>query len=493
MHITRRSFVKGMGIVAMGIAGTHLIACTPKSEQAGVEDAPSYDIVIVGGGGSGLSAAIAAREAGKSVLVLEQMDRTGGAYQFVQSTIFVPRDSSEIGLDAKGLADYWLEMTDYKANEALIRNVTSRAADTLDQVEGYGVQTYTHIAYVYMGEGPEKPFIRDYAPTEQFATSSAVVLTDKLLEVAKELGVEIMTSTTVMSLLVDEKGAVAGVVAQADGQETTYVAKKVIIATGGFGAGTGKDGEGNDVVDAFAPQLMSPSLRCSDFIGSDGSGIMMAIDLGADASFEGTCARGTLRTAVNDGNATPGYLLVDDQGKRFINEGADSYVLYYDTLEHPSDAFFEIMDSTATYQGIDDAVSKGNAYKADTIEDLAAAMGVDAAALSATVSAYNASAEKGVDEEFGKPASLLKPIAVPPFYAGVAYLRIGGTIGGLMLDGDARILDKNGNPIPNLYGCGDCANNNLHYIEYLGGGTGSCWALNTGKIAAETAIADMAE
>ena len=113
---------------------------------------------------------------------------------------------------------------------------------------------------------------------------------------------------------------------------------------------------------------------------------------------------------------------------------------------------------------------------------------METGSLEGTIADYNDMAEAGEDTLFQKSADNLVALTAAPFYANETYIRLVHTIGGIIVDENTRVLGTDGSPIPNLYAVGDCANSNFHYKVYLGTGSGTCWALNTGRIAALDAV-----
>ena len=214
----------------------------------------------------------------------------------------------------------------------------------------------------------------------------------------------------------------------------------------------------------------------------------MADRIGAQTKFVGTCAHGNLRCAADDQYPRKNTVIIDGRGRRFANEAAKPIPFFMAAMENGSEAFWEITDTATAMEELAASLEKGTTVKAGSPGELAEAIAVDPTALEDTIIEYNALAKGGEDELFQKPAEFLAPLESAPYYANETYIRLVHSIGGIIVDENTRVLAQDGSVIPNLYAVGDCANSNFHYKVYLGTGSGTCWALNTGRIAALDAL-----
>ena len=179
------------------------------------------------------------------------------------------------------------------------------------------------------------------------------------------------------------------------------------------------------------------------------------------------------------------YVFVNQEGQRFTNEAAHYSIVYNDAAYKAPGGAFMVFDSSEAFapyvQAAETALDDPALFKADTVEELAAAMGVDAANLKSTLDAYG----KG-DDPFGKPAARSTPISVGPFYAVRYYPSSMGTFGGVKVGEDLGVLDASGTPIPGLYAAGEMANR-PYYAQVYMSGSALQLAASTGQTAGKAA------
>ncbi len=488
IDFTRRNFLQLAGGVCLSVVGLGVVGCSPTNlSDTSEEEAESFDVIVIGAGGSGLAAAMTAAERGKSVLVLESIAQTGGAFSVGEAATPITVNDSDRFLSPDGLFDYWYESAERESNGPLLRKVAANASDTIAWLEGHGLKLYD---IVYDAElNPKIPVdfpisLKTSNPDGQQVNGGGKPFTDLMLAKAEEFGAKVLTNCAATDLLVDDSGAVMGV--KVDGHPSQYLGSKVIIASGGFGAGAGE--EGNEVIEKFAPHLLRKNIISFDYGGSDGSGIAMADRIGAQTKFVGTCAHGNLRCSADDQYPRKNTVIIDEHGRRFASEAAKPTPFFAACIENGSEAFWEITDADTAISDVAASLGEGTTQQADSLAELATAIGVETGSLEGTIADYNDMAEAGEDTLFQKSADNLVALTAAPFYANETYIRLVHTIGGIIVDENTRVLGTDGSPIPNLYAVGDCANSNFHYKVYLGTGSGTCWALNTGRIAALDAV-----
>jgi len=440
----------------------------------------TYDVVVLGGGAAGLAAAAEAADAGASVVLLEKLSHLGGNTLISGGLVYATGTSfqKDAGVEdsVESLVDYWMTRAEGNADEAMLTLVAEKSGETIDWLMKNGVEL----------TGPTTSGTSPVPRMQSAGGGSGIVL--PLTEAVEARGVKIYTDTAAQTLLTDETGAVIGVEAlAADGHKVTaYANRGVVIATGGYDVS-------EEMKAKYAPSIAGSYSYSSP--GNVGDGINMATAVGADTVFkDGSIGFRGIRESFSFASALDAqiwnpYLYVDAKGARFVNETSDYPIFHSAMLKNGSDHFFLIYDAaTANAEVLDPAVEEGYAYKADTIEALAEAAGMDAATFTATVSRYNELAGKE-DADFGKSAELMTGIGEGPYYALKVVPATIGSMGGVKTDLSAQVLNTEGAVIPGLYAAGAVANGDFFYKEYPASGTSIQMCLTMGRIAGANAAA----
>lgn len=477
------------------------------------------DILVVGAGGAGLPAAVTAAEKGARVIILEKNSYCGGDALFAMVTMGArSRHARTANLNPPSTPldiMFGLQTNNWLADTDILRNVLSRRDDTLDWLEGMGVvYDATHKWTSHM-QAMGRPLachlpINPERPEEGFShwlPYNAKGFMRALEKRAHDLGITILTGTPVTRLL-QEGGKVIGLEAQTKtGKHLRLKGRATLIAAGGFGAN-------RDMIKEYA--LPRRAAAIAFYIGlpcNTGDGIRLGQAIGAD--LEAMDAQLIWDGGVQGIGEGPGAfynaatqlvrlpsLTINKLGKRFFNEATMVGGFLFEgqanaTQRQKDMTSFTIHDAdTVQKQFIcerfdpifceyptpwfDKSFAKGVAdgviIKAETLDELARLLEVDATTLKATVAGYNAHCEKGVDAEYFKPASCLIPIRKAPFYA---VKQVGGTLvatlGGLRVNDSMQVLDKEWRAIPGLYAAGQTT---------AWSGTLQT-AFNTGRIAGE--------
>ncbi|OHV30887.1 MULTISPECIES: FAD-dependent oxidoreductase [Pseudofrankia] len=316
----------------------------------------------------------------------------------------------------------------------------------------------------------------------QARLANGAALIAQTLKAALAAGASVRTSTSLVDLIMED-GRVAGVVAHRDGQTVRIHARRaVLLSSGGFARNA-------QMRQKYSKQPNDASWTIAN-PGDTGEAIEAAIHHGAavdlmdEALWIPASMQPSGRPSMHNGErGKPGSIIVDKGGKRYFNE-AVSYMeagrqMYAHNTDGGSIPSWLIIDSRHRARYLfafraktpDEWLTSGYLKKADTIEQLAEACGIDPAGLTVTVKRFNTYAEQGNDPDFhrgdgaheryqgdygSKPNASLGPLAKPPFYAVEIYPSDVGTSGGLLCDEHARVLDANHDPIPGLYAAGNC-------------------------------------
>lgn len=424
------------------------------------------DVVVVGGGIAGLMAANKAADEGAQVMVLEKMPATGGTTSLALAA-FIAVDSGlnvEEGMDdgIDAMMTYWEAVmsqgrdTSYPDYDK-VRDVLGDSGKSIDYMVENGVPFMDSISGM-LGSYPIA-LVEGRGP----------VLIESLEQAARDKGVEVLLECEATELLVED-GVVVGVKAAGASEDVTVRAKSVVLATGGFS-------RNEEMVAELTPDLLE--VRSQAAVSSTGDGMRMAQAVGG-AMFPDSWA--TIYAMQIDGDYTRSIdvtlpnatqLGVNGKGERYASEVSQ----YMSSLTHTAVVeanypYFFLYDGSneELIPALETGIELGESFKGETIEELAAAMGVDAQTLTATVDRYNELAGKGEDEDFGKPAeSMIALAAEGPYYAVKFYPVSFGSMGGLITDSQTcSVLDADGNPIANLFAAGEISNRDFYNEHYVG-------------------------
>ena len=515
---------------ALAAAGLDAADFTGSGDAAAAEDrVVDTDIVIVGAGGAGMTAAIAAANEGKNVVIVESQAMVGGnsvrstggmnaaktpaqdENEFAESagvekTLETAAsewaDNEAITALADTVAGQWAE---YQANPvgyfdsvelmeldtligghgtndpALVEALCSNSADAIAWLSEQGIE----LTSVSSFGGASVKRIHRPVDSEGKTISVGSYMIPLLQAKCEELGVEFIMNTTANEILTDANGAAVGIAAtDKNGAAVTVNAKAVILATGGFGANL-------DMVVEYKPDLAG--FMTTNAPGAQGQGIDMAVAIGA-----GTVDMDQIQIhptvefnssqLITEGLRGDGAILVNAEGNRFTDEvGTRDVVSAAEIAQTGSYSWLVIdqamADASSVIQGY---INNGYTVTGETYEELAEAMGVDAAAFAATMDKWNAAVAAGVDEEFGR-TSFTNPLDTAPYYAIKVTAGIHHTMGGLTINPQTQVLAGDGTVIDGLYAAGEVTGG-VHGGNRLGGNAVADFVV-FGRIAGEQAAA----
>ena len=464
--------VKGLAsfLVVFVVAVFALTVATP-----GLCDVPkkwdrSADVVIVGAGGAGLAAAVSAAEKKVSVIVLEKMPNIGGN-TIISGGGFNTADPER--QKRQGIEDSFehhfrqtLAAGDYRADPEKVKILTYQGLDALHWLESYGMKFNDNVTQIYGALHP-----RTHNPLE--AKGFGYIKT--LKAAADNLGVQILTEMKVEEIIREKQleGRVLGVrVTNKSGKPVYVQAKKaVVLASGGFGA--------NKEMRALHDPRMR-DLTTTNAPHATGEVLTQAMDIGAYTvgmdhiqCNPGAPPGRTLRVLLH--MDTSRYILVDQRGKRFVAEDERRDVIREAILNLPEKYGFSVVDNTG-YDFHDEIAKKtvlkgvetGDAFTADTLEELAKKMGVPPDAFVETIKKYNEFVDAQSDSDFGKKIHNLKKIEKAPFWSCFSGMSVHHTMGGLNINTKTQVLDRSGKVIPALYAAGEVTGG-IHGANRVGG------------------------
>lgn len=430
----------------------------------------SADVIVIGGGGAGLAAAVSAHQNGATVILLEQMPRVGGNTLIAGSAYNAVDPKRQEPLGIKDSIELHYQHTyeggDKLGKPTLIKTFVENTYPGIEWLESLGMEFKDDIFTVLGALYP-----RSHKPAKPLGTGFISAYNEYI---SKNNGITILTDTKAEDLLV-ENGKVIGV--KATGRKENVVAKAkngVIIATGGFGANVDLRTKYNSKLTKEIPTTNHP--------GATGE-LMLTAANKADANLVGLeyiqlLPMGDPISGSLSGNiegSVEERIFVNKSGKRFVAEDERRDVMT-NALFEQEDAFMWTIVDANTYpteqtknnfnETIEDLVKSGRAFKGETIEELATKIKVDPVVLRETIEKYNVAVENKTDE-FGRKLFSTK-LDKAPFYAGPRVPTVHHTMGGLEINEKTQVLDKNGNPIPGLFAAGEVTGG-LHGSNRLGG------------------------
>ncbi len=429
--------------------------------MAALED-NTYDVVVIGAGGAGLSAAIEAKHNGaENVIVVEKMSFAGGNTLLSYAELAAPGNWVQL---EKGIEDsvelFANEMWEGGgkiAKKEMVDIVAEGALDAALWMRDYiGVEYQDYLVH----EGGHS-----VARAVEPITLGPGMITP-MVKKAEEMGVELVYNTKASELVVDTNGRVTGVVVERDGTEAVFSATMgVILATGGFGANIEMREAYNktwETLDETIPTTNSPSIQ--------GDGIVMAEEIGAQ--LEGmeyiqlypfnNPITGTFYSIEAPSWSGEGLVYVNQEGKRFVNELGMRNERSSGILAQDGNVFAVYNQEVADRMNLEEKYAKeyattleqGLFYKADTLEELAEYFDIDSDNLVETMANYNSYMDAGLDPEFGRTTSMVT-MKEGPWFAMIGVPSVHHTMGGVMIDELARVIGEDNQPIKGLYAAGE--------------------------------------
>lgn len=511
--LTRRGFIGTAALAGVAATGLGLTSCAPKqttseevsSAQNGIPETwdAEADVIVLGAGGTGLSAACAAAAAGASVLVYEEDDKAGGTTALSGGVIQAAGTEAQKELSTfkddtpEKHAQCYIEQAEGRADEELVNVLCSRAPELMEWLESIGLiwtRVYGNCHVPYVTEGLHADRIHVYEGGG--AGGDGVVLTDAEHAEAQKLGATFEFGCKAQHLIYDQEKGVVGVQVSSDGRTINAKANRgVILALGGID-------RDEDLARAFNPQQYWDLTTQKSYISSfaTGDGVRMGMEINAALATAG----GTIDYDMATGQATDNSLaqipciMVNGSGRRFVCEDA-TYAYQYRAIFQQEMQLgkptYMVMDQNMIEQEVGPwavdpaaAVADGTLLQANTLEELAEAMEVPAANLLGAFAGWNDSiAQTGQDGEYGRNTQLIE-LNKPPYYAHRNVSANLGSLGGLKINTACEVIGLDGEAIPHLW-AGGMNSGGWYGTYYPGSGTSLTGGLVFGHIAGENAAA----
>ena len=526
--ITSNAFVEAAK-AALTEAGLNPDDYMAKADKTANGETVSYDadVVVIGAGGAGMTAAMTAADAGQKVVILESQAMVGGnsaratggmnaaktVYQDenefdqaagVEKTLATAAekyaDNETITALAKTVSEQWaayqanptgyfdsVELMELDTmvggkginNPELVKTLCEGTADAIDWLDENGITLHNVSSF----GGASVKRIHRPVNEEGKVVSVGAYMIPLLQENCEKRGIDIVLNTTVDTILTDANGAAVGVSGtDKDGNTVVVNAKSVILATGGFGANL-------DMVTQYKPELAG--FMTTNAAGAQGQGIEMATAIGAgtvdmDQIQIHPTVEANTAALITEGLRGDGAILVNANGERFIDEVGTRDVVSAAEIAQPGSYSWLIVDqamvdASSVIQGY---IKKGYTKTGATYEELAKELDVDPATFANTMETWNGYVEAKNDPDFGR-TSFANPLNNGPYYAIKVTAGVHHTMGGVTINSATEVLKEDGTVIPGLFAAGEVTGG-VHGANRLGG-TAVADFVVFGRIAGESA------
>ena len=526
--ITSNAFVEAAK-AALTEAGLNPDDYMAKADKTANGETVSYDadVVVIGAGGAGMTAAMTAADAGQKVVILESQAMVGGnsaratggmnaaktVYQDenefdqaagVEKTLATAAekyaDNETITALAKTVSEQWAA---YQANPTgyfdsvelmeldtmvggkgindpeLVKTLCEGTADAIDWLDENGITLHNVSSF----GGASVKRIHRPVNEEGKVVSVGAYMIPLLQENCEKRGIDIVLNTTVDTILTDANGAAVGVSGtDKDGNTVVVNAKSVILATGGFGANL-------DMVTQYKPELAG--FMTTNAAGAQGQGIEMATAIGAgtvdmDQIQIHPTVEANTAALITEGLRGDGAILVNANGERFVDEVGTRDVVSAAEIAQPGSYSWLIVDqamadASSVIQGY---IKKGYTKTGATYEELAKELDIDPATFANTMETWNSYVEAKNDPDFGR-TSFANPLNNGPYYAIKVTAGVHHTMGGVTINSATEVLKEDGTVIPGLFAAGEVTGG-VHGANRLGG-TAVADFVVFGRIAGESA------
>lgn len=468
------------------------------------------DVVIVGAGAGGMTAAVAALDGGMKTIVLEKNAVIGGGGNYMEGSFAVGsrmQKADNIGVDAERQFKRVMDFHHWRINGKALNSWLKQTAETMDWLDARGIHF----------EAVKTAFIDGNRTWHMYEGGHGSILIKIFGEDVKKRGGTIMTSTPATDIIV-ENGVVKGVKARAkNGDTLTINAKATVIATGGFsgnkemvakylpyagyeGAGSpGRTGDGVLMLEKAGAKLvnMNVCMQAGLWLKDVPTDLQFGKDGVTNAKYVRLLAalfQPYLKTSLRGDRVADETLPLEYISNAYEEVGGEGFAVFDDKTrkemieEGLPRGYFGMVTPGTKFTNFDalfeEGIQKGFCYKADTLEGLAKATGMDPKRLAATAEKMNAMTKAGKDDEFYKDATWLREVKTGPFYAIKGSLRMYATTGGASVNEYFQPIRENGEVIQGIYAIGQDAGGlySDSYDMHIAEGTASSWAINGGRL-----------
>ncbi|WP_409310919.1 flavocytochrome c [Pectobacterium sp. B1J-3] len=431
-------------------------------EGGNPDEKPEVDVVVIGSGGAGLAAAIQASEAGARVMIIEKMPVIGGntikasAGMNAAGTVFQKRKGIEDSQDV--FYRETLKSGKQKNNPELVKYFVEHAAEAIDWLAEHDIE----LSDITTTGGMS--IDRTHRPASGAAVGGYLV--SGLVKNVNKQNIDVMLDTTVLDVL-QENGKVTGVrIINDENEEKIILTKTVIVATGGFSANEA-------MVVKYRPDLHG--FVTTNHKGATGGGIRLLENIGASTVDMGEIqthptVEQTTSYLISESIRGGGAILVSQSGERFFNELETRDNVSSAIVNLPEKYAYIVFDQQVRERNraVEEYLSQGLAVCGESIAELADKLGIASTALQETLSRYNVFVNNGYDEEFGRTTGMRSPLAHAPFYAIKVAPGVHHTMGGVVINADAAVLDHRQQVLPGVYAAGEVVGG-IHGANRIGG------------------------
>jgi len=463
-------------------------------------------LIIIGGGGAGLAAAVEASEKGISDITVIEKRSTLGGTSAIAGGIFACESPVQTRLGIVSNRDHlfkkavdWAHWSNI--NPPVLRAFINKSGETIQWLEDKGLEF--ELITFYPGQNP---------PVQHNPRGFGVALIRLLQNECLKKGVRLLPNSTAKKIIRGDNGAVEGIEVDIEGKLTGFSCRSTVIATGGF-AGN------KELMRRYFPNLKDGMILSG--VPLDGDGIYLAAQAGAAIENVATILKEGPRFHMHlwplmalERNAVT--LWVNKRGERFTDESTGYHIFESANaiMRQPGMACFTLLDSSVRRyfeehgrklraptdkdssslireeleKGLREGAKKGGVKIADTWEEIASWIGAESHTLTETIIRYNEHCQQGYDATFTKDREYLLPLIEPPFYAVRDIVALLDTIGGIRIDERMRVMDKEDKAVPGLYAAGVVTSgweSEIYCSELSASAFG--FAINSGRIAAENA------
>lgn len=447
-----------------------------KPEQKKVE---KTDVIVIGAGAAGFSAAITAHDAGAKVILLEKQPITGGNSMLAAGGMNAAETRFQKAKNIKDSVDLMYQDTmkggKNMNDPALAKILAQNSSSSVDWLTSLGADISD------VGRMAGASVYRTHRPTGGKVVGAHIA--SVLRKNAADRKMDVRVNSKVVKILTDTQGRVTGV--EVEGKHSgryTILAKAVVLTAGGFSANPEK-------VAYYRPELKG--MTTSNQPGATGDGLELGDKAGAELKdmkeiqIHPTVAAGS-RILITEAVRGNGAILINQQGKRFVNELTTRDKASEAILNQPGKMAYMVFD-----EGIRKSLKQIDGYfhldlvkEGETVAALAQAMGVPAEALVQSIESYNKAVETKNDAEFKRP-DLPRALKTAKYFAIAIKPGVHYTMGGLKIDTNAQVIAKDGKPMAGFYAAGEVTGG-VHGGNRLGGNSIS-ETITFGRIAGQSA------